>query len=105
MNIERITKTVEINGIIETVTYEIDKKEQEIINKHLENIKRMKETGFNTSGRSTIGKGKKTGNMARSQQAKNFKGNKTRTGSRKRNSDKINNSGVENYYSLDLPQF
>ena len=104
-NVERIEKIILINGIPQKVIMEIDKKENQIIKNHLENIQRMKRTSFNNSGRSTIGKGKKTGNMAKANQARNYKGNKTRQGNKKDNWNKINNSGAENYYSLYLPQF
>ncbi len=105
MNIERIEKLIEIDGKLQKIIFEIDEKENEIIRKHVENVQKMRKIGFNNSGQSTLGKGKKTGNMAKSTQSRNYKNNKTRVGSRTANARKINENGVNSYYSLDLPQF
>lgn len=103
----RIQKTEirNIDGIPQQVTIEIDTKEDEIINRHLKTLAIEKRIGFNTSGKSTIGKAKKAGAMGKANDAKNFKGNKTRTATRTDNQKRVNDSGVENMYKIHLPQF
>ena len=95
-----------IDGKLDTVTKEIDTREDYIIEKHMATIEREKKLGFSlaSSKNSTIGKGKKTGSMAKSKQARLYKNQKTNTSIKKENWQKINKAGSEKYYSIDLPQ-
>ena len=110
MTIKRINKIVKIDGKIINAVYEIDTEETAKINKHMQAIATMKnliDCNLSSSKNSTLGKGKSTGSMSRAGDARNFKGNKTRTASRKSNADRINSHDLEivDIASIRLNQF
>ena len=110
MTIEIVKIIIDLDGKTQEVIREIDTEETAKINKHIQAIATMKnliDCNLSSSKNSTLGKGKLTGSMSRASDARNFKGNKTRTASRKSNADRINSHDLDetNIGSIRLNQF
>jgi len=85
-NIIRTTKKVIVDGVVTVVEVEVDARIDEKIRTFEVAGKIQRDLGFSidNSTNSTIGKGKKTGNMAKAGMARNYKGVCSRKAWRKR---------------------
>ena len=78
-NVTRATKRIidPISGIVREVEIEVDRKADEMTSRFQVAADVQRSLGFNLDSRdaSTIGRGKHTGNMAKSMAARTYKGN------------------------------